>query len=106
LEELSSFPWFSRWSAEEVESGRPLKRPFIKDFHDANREDGRKGFPWPSVSLDQGMSVPVINSPIIKSSDSSGSSSVSSDYSTYSDESDDCEYEEAPPSQPEGGSSL
>ncbi|KXG47701.1 uncharacterized protein PGRI_015710 [Penicillium griseofulvum] len=106
LEELSSFPWFSRWSAEEVESGRPLKRPFIKDFHDANREDGRKGFPWPSISLDQGMSVPVINSPIYNSSDSAGSSSVSSDYSTYSDESDDCEYEEAPPSQHEGGSSL
>lgn len=80
LEELSSFPWFSRWSAEELESGRPSKRPFIKKFHDKTRADGRRGFPWPSISQDQGISIPILNSPRYNSS---GSSSAS----------DDCEYE-------------
>lgn len=99
LEELSSFPWFSRWSAEKLESGRPLKRPFIKKFHDNNRADGRRGFPWSSISLDQGMSFPILDSPTYNSSDYSESSSGSSDYSTYSDESDDYGYEEVPPPQ-------
>ncbi|KAJ5178180.1 uncharacterized protein N7500_000879 [Penicillium coprophilum] len=106
LEELSSFPWFSRWSAEELESGRPLKRPFIKEFHDKNREDGRRGFPWPSISVDEGMSIPILNSPGYNSSDSSVYSSDSSDYSTYSDESDDFQYEEVPSSQYEEDSPL
>ncbi|CAG8903870.1 unnamed protein product [Penicillium egyptiacum] len=69
LEELSSFPWFSRWSAEELESGRPLKRPFVKKFHDKNRADGRRGFQWPSISLEHDMSIPILNSPGYNSSD-------------------------------------
>ncbi|OQD70745.1 hypothetical protein PENPOL_c001G05890 [Penicillium polonicum] len=102
LEELSTFPWFSRWSAEELESGRPLKRPFVKKFHDKNRADGRRGFPWPSISVDQDMSLPILNSPAYNSSDSSGSSSGSSgsaSYSTHSDESDDNGCKKVPPLQ-------
>ncbi|KAJ5498901.1 hypothetical protein N7453_007952 [Penicillium expansum] len=102
LEELSSFPWFSRWSAEELESGRPLKRPFVKEFHNRNRADGRRGFPWPSISLDQDMSFPILNSPKNNPSASSeycSSSSGSSDYSTYSDASDNNGYEEVPPQE-------
>ncbi|QQK40423.1 Tyrosine-protein kinase, active site [Penicillium digitatum] len=94
LEELSSFPWFSRWSAEELESGRPLKRPFVKDFHDKCRANGRRGFPWPSVSLDQDMSFPILKNPKTNSSDSS---EYSSDSSTYSDESDKNGYEQVSP---------
>ncbi|CAI7593259.1 unnamed protein product [Penicillium glandicola] len=96
LEELSSFPWFSHWSAEEVESGRPLKRPFVKKFHDDNCGEGRRGFPWPSISRNRGVSIPVLNSPAYNSADYSECSSDSSYYSTYSDESGDCEYEEIP----------
>ncbi|KAJ5782709.1 hypothetical protein N7457_004483 [Penicillium paradoxum] len=48
--ELSSFPWYSQWSAEELESGRPLKRPCHQKFNDHNRTTGRKGFPWPSAA--------------------------------------------------------
>ncbi|KAJ5497094.1 hypothetical protein N7463_009081 [Penicillium fimorum] len=106
LEELSSFPWFSQWSAEELESGRHLKRPFIKEFHDENRAEGRRGVPWSSISVDYDMSIPILNSPGYNYSDSSVYSSDSSEYSTYSDESDDCGYEEVPPYQYEGGSSL
>ncbi|KAJ5120337.1 uncharacterized protein N7515_009725 [Penicillium bovifimosum] len=50
LQEMSSFPWFSQWSSEEVESGRPLKRPFVADFHNEQQGCGRKGVPWPSAS--------------------------------------------------------
>lgn len=56
LQEMSSFPWFSQWSAEEVESGRPLKRPFFKDFHERNQGPGRNGAPWPSVSSTEDVS--------------------------------------------------
>lgn len=107
LEELSTFPWFSRWSAEELESGRPLKRPFVKEFHDKNRADGRRGFPWPSISVEQEMSFPILNNPAYNSSHSSdsssgsSSSSSSSNDSTYSDESDDNGYEQVPPLQKE-----
>jgi serine/threonine protein kinase len=48
LQEMSSFPWFSQWSAEELESGRPLKRPFVADFHNEQQGYGREGVPWPS----------------------------------------------------------
>ncbi|CAG8295768.1 unnamed protein product [Penicillium nalgiovense] len=96
LEELSSFPWFSRWSAEELESGRPLKRPFVKKFHNKNRADGRTGFPWPSVSLDHDMSIPILNTPGYNS-DYSDYSTGSSYYSTYSDQSGDFENERVPP---------
>ncbi|OQE07273.1 hypothetical protein PENVUL_c014G04738 [Penicillium vulpinum] len=113
LEELSSFPWFSHWSAEELESGRSFKRPFIKKFYDNSRHDGRRGFPWASISSNDGMSIPILNSPGYNTSDSSGyssgysssSSSSSSYYSTYSDQPDDGEYEEVTP-QYEGDSSL
>ncbi|KAJ5561132.1 hypothetical protein N7535_009329 [Penicillium sp. DV-2018c] len=49
LQEMSSFPWFPQWSAEEVESGRPLKRPFVANFHNEQRGYGRKGVPWPDA---------------------------------------------------------
>jgi serine/threonine protein kinase len=42
LQEMNSFPWFSQWSAEECESGRPLKRPRIGKFKKDNRGQGRK----------------------------------------------------------------
>jgi hypothetical protein len=103
LDELSTFPWFSRWSAEELESGRPLKRPFVGKFHDKNRADGRRGFPWPSISLDQNMSFPILQSRgTINTSDSPSSPSSSSSsayYSTYSGESGDSGYEKTPPLQ-------
>ena len=76
--------------------------PFVKKFHDKNRADGRRGFPWPSISVDQDMSFPILQSPGYNSSDSSGSSSGSSSsayYSTYSDKSDDSGYEKVPPLQ-------
>ncbi|KAJ5841670.1 hypothetical protein N7534_011500 [Penicillium rubens] len=98
LEELSSFPWFSRWSAEELESGRPLKRPFVKKFHNKSRADGRRGFPWPSISLDHDMSIPVLNTPGYNA-DYSEYSTGSSYYSTYSDQPGDSEYERLPPQE-------
>jgi serine/threonine protein kinase len=42
LQEMNSFPWFSQWSAEECESGRPFKRPRIRQYWEDNRGYGRK----------------------------------------------------------------
>jgi len=41
LQEMNSFPWFSQWSDEERESGRPLKRPRIDKFERHNAGPGR-----------------------------------------------------------------
>lgn len=41
LQEMASFPWFPQWSAAEVESGRPLKRPRVARYASAQRGKGR-----------------------------------------------------------------
>ncbi|KAJ5328354.1 hypothetical protein N7452_008744 [Penicillium brevicompactum] len=41
LQELTSFPWFSEWTAAEVESGRPLKRPRVATYAKAQQGGGR-----------------------------------------------------------------
>lgn len=41
LQEMSTFPWFSRWSAAEAVAGRPIKRPRIAKYERAQRGPGR-----------------------------------------------------------------
>ncbi|CAG7928872.1 unnamed protein product [Penicillium olsonii] len=42
IQEMASFPWYSSWSAEEAESGRPLKRPRVSSYIEAQKGKGRK----------------------------------------------------------------
>lgn len=37
LQEMSTFPWFSRWAAAEAAVGRPMKRPRITRYERAQR---------------------------------------------------------------------
>ncbi|CAG8925555.1 unnamed protein product [Penicillium salamii] len=41
IQEMASFPWYSSWSAAEAESGRPLKRPRVDRYEEAQTWKGR-----------------------------------------------------------------